>query len=183
MNSTFNDNGTITYTQRRYIEFIPELSVGDPKIDSIISPNIPLVVSETFFIFSFFNYKSFFFFVQGIAAALQDSSMFVNMAVSSVAHYLGSKPFVNLTIDEYLWGYDDPLVELANNVVPNWIDFPRFGILERVSAIKIGRLYFSRCIRAFEKTCSVLKIDRNTASHVNVLPTVQGLMFCTSQSR
>lgn len=59
--------------------------------------------------------------------------MFVNMAVSSVAHYLGSKPFVNLTIDEYLWGYEDPLVQLANNVVPNWIDFPRFGILERVS--------------------------------------------------
>lgn len=63
--------------------------------------------------------------------------MFVNMAISSVAHYLGSKPFVNLSIDQYLWGYDDPLVKLANNVVPNWIDFPRFGILERVSLVKI----------------------------------------------
>lgn len=60
--------------------------------------------------------------------------MFVNMAVSTISQYLGSKPFVNLTVDEYLWGYDDPLVKLANNVIPSWINFPRFGILDRVSA-------------------------------------------------
>lgn len=47
INSTFNDNGTISYTQRRYIEFIRDLSIGDPHVDTIISPNIPLVVSET----------------------------------------------------------------------------------------------------------------------------------------
>lgn len=46
MNSTFNDNGTISYTQRRYIEFMRDLSIGDPAVDTIISPNIPLVVSE-----------------------------------------------------------------------------------------------------------------------------------------
>lgn len=59
--------------------------------------------------------------------------MFVNMAVATISQYLGSKPFVNLTVNEYLWGYDDPLVQLANNVVPSWINFPRFGILDRVS--------------------------------------------------
>lgn len=55
------------------------------------------------------------------------------MAVASVSQYLGSKPFVNVSIEEYLWGYDDPLVQMANNILPQWIDFPRFGILDRVS--------------------------------------------------
>lgn len=63
--------------------------------------------------------------------------MFINLAVASASSYLGSKPFLNLTIDEYLYGYDDALVTLANNIVPNWIDFPRFGILDRVGFFPI----------------------------------------------
>lgn len=55
------------------------------------------------------------------------------MAVSSISSYLDSKLFLNVSVYDYLWGYDDPLVELANTVVPNWIDFPRFGIVDRVS--------------------------------------------------
>lgn len=71
--------------------------------------------------------------LQGITAALVEKSMFVNLAVASITSYLGSKAFHPLTIDEYLWGYDDPLVTLANTVIPSWINFPRFGILDRVS--------------------------------------------------
>lgn len=95
------------------------------------------------------SYLYIYLWLQGISAALQDSSMFVNMAVSSISHYLGSKPFVNVTVHEYLWGYDDPLVELANDVVPNWINFPRFGILDRVGKyrnLQRGRLQFSFCV-------------------------------------
>lgn len=40
---------------------------------------------------------------------------------------------LNLTVDDYLWGYDDPLVKLAANIIPNIITFDSFGILDRVS--------------------------------------------------
>ncbi|XP_018319313.1 scavenger receptor class B member 1 [Agrilus planipennis] len=110
----FNDNGTLTFIPVRYLEFIPELSVADPKTEMIVCPNIPLL---------------------GITAALQNYSMFVNLAVSSVSSYLGSPSFVNTSVHDYLFGYDDPLVSLANKVVPNWIDFPRFGIIDRLLAL------------------------------------------------
>lgn len=61
--------------------------------------------------------------------------MFLSLGISSISNYLGATSFKNLTIHNYLWGYDDKLVTLANNVIPSWIDFPRFGILDRVSFI------------------------------------------------
>lgn len=58
--------------------------------------------------------------------------MFINLAVASLSRYLGSQPFLNLTIDQYLYGYPDPLISLANDYIPNWIDFAQFGVLDRV---------------------------------------------------
>lgn len=113
----FNENGTLTFRPRRNITLALDKSIGDPRVDWIISPNIPLL---------------------GITSSLKDSSMFVNLAITSISNYLGSKAFLNITIDEYLWGYDDPLVELANKAIPSWINFPRFGILDRIMALDNG---------------------------------------------
>lgn len=59
--------------------------------------------------------------------------MFTNLAVSTISSVLGSKSFLNITVAEYLWGYDDRLVTLANEAIPSWINFQRFGIMDRVS--------------------------------------------------
>lgn len=48
LDGEFFDNGTVAYRQKRYIEFMPDMSIGDPKVDWLISPNIPLVVSVKF---------------------------------------------------------------------------------------------------------------------------------------
>ena len=58
--------------------------------------------------------------------------MLVKFALSSVTNMLGAKQFLNLTVQEYLWGYEDPLLEFANTVIPSWIDFKKFGIMDRV---------------------------------------------------
>ncbi|KAJ8935840.1 hypothetical protein NQ314_012618, partial [Rhamnusium bicolor] len=110
-NATFNDDGTVTYSPRR--EFIVDLanSVGDAKIDRIIVPNVPLI---------------------GIQSFLSDSSFISNMGFSAISTTLGSQAMLNLTVDEYLWGYEDKLVTVANRFLPNWIDFGKFGILERL---------------------------------------------------
>ncbi|XP_017769336.1 PREDICTED: scavenger receptor class B member 1 [Nicrophorus vespilloides] len=110
----FNDNGTITFAPKRHLVFKRELSVGDTKEDRIIAANIPLL---------------------GISSSLKDKSFFVNFVVANIATALDSQIFLELTIDEYLWGYDDKLVDLANKALPNWINFPRFGIMDRMMAL------------------------------------------------
>lgn len=63
---------------------------------------------------------------------MTDSSFITNMGFSAVAASLGSQPMLDLTVDQYLWGYEDKLVTVANQFLPNWIDFGSFGLLERV---------------------------------------------------
>ncbi|XP_076259725.1 scavenger receptor class B member 1-like isoform X1 [Rhynchophorus ferrugineus] len=111
-NATFNDiDGTVTYQPHREIIFDKERSVGDPKKDFIFTTNLPLV---------------------GLQSYLADQSFIKNVMFAAAARTLGSKPVVNVTIDEYLWGYQDPLVQYANLLVPSWIDFNKFGIFERL---------------------------------------------------
>lgn len=64
---------------------------------------------------------------------LRDSSMFTNLALTMVSNTANSKSFVNVTVHDYLFGYDDLLVKLANTALPTWINFEKFGILDRVS--------------------------------------------------
>lgn len=113
-NPIFHDNGTLSFTTKRFLEFRRDLSVGDPLKDTIISPNIPLL---------------------GISSFLKDKSMMTNLIVAQIANIMNSQQFLNLTIDQYLWGYDDNLVTLAHNALPNWINFPRFGIFDRLLAL------------------------------------------------
>ncbi|KAJ8978408.1 hypothetical protein NQ317_008483 [Molorchus minor] len=110
-NASFGDDGTVTFFPRRKFEIDRERSVGDAKVDRIIVPNVPLI---------------------GIQAFLQDASFITNLGFSAISQTLNTQSILSLTIDEYLWGYDDKLVTVANNFLPNWIDFGKFGILERL---------------------------------------------------
>ncbi|XP_050527772.1 scavenger receptor class B member 1-like isoform X2 [Daktulosphaira vitifoliae] len=110
-NITFNDNGTISYIPRRKMHFDHELSISNPEVDHLFVPNLPLL---------------------GFSSLLKDSPMVVNMFFESLVEYLDSKPILNLTAHDFLWGYDDKLVSLASKMLPSWIDFTRFGMLERM---------------------------------------------------
>ncbi|XP_044761883.1 scavenger receptor class B member 1-like [Coccinella septempunctata] len=114
-NVTFHPNGTVSYVPVRSLKFIRERSVGDINIDRVVSPNIPLV---------------------GISAMLRDSSMFTNLALTMISNTANSKSFVNVTVHDYLFGYDDLLVKLANTALPTWINFDKFGILDRIMALE-----------------------------------------------
>lgn len=63
---------------------------------------------------------------------LRNSPMFVNVVFNSLVEYQDSKPILNLSVKEFLWGYDDNLVKMASNVLPTWINFDKFGLLDRV---------------------------------------------------
>lgn len=111
-NATFHENGTLSFVPERYSIPIPERSVGDPHKDIIVTANLPLL---------------------GLSSAAAKISTFAALAVSTLAKSTKAYPILNITVHDYLWGYEDNLVSLANTILPNYIDFPRFGLMDRVS--------------------------------------------------
>lgn len=99
---------------RRRVELNRERSVGDPHRDVVTVPNIPLL---------------------GATTAAAEISILAEWALSSLTNTLDAQPMLNLTVHDYLWGYEDTLVGLASSIVPNFITFERFGLLDRVRPI------------------------------------------------
>ncbi|XP_053679997.1 scavenger receptor class B member 1 [Anopheles nili] len=110
-NSTFNPNGTLSFVPVRRQVFVPERSVGDPKEDRIMIPNIALL---------------------GVSSAAYRMSAFAAFAVAAALKPLGMAPILNITTHDLLWGYDDPLVRIASSFLPDIIHFQKLGILDRM---------------------------------------------------
>ncbi|EFN79581.1 scavenger receptor class B member 1 [Harpegnathos saltator] len=110
-NVTFNDNGTMTFIPKRTVVFIPELSINDPKKDFVKIPNVPFL---------------------GVSSALHNAGFLVNYPVIQLANMMNAKPFLNISVYDYLWGYEDSLVALVSGIVPNFINFRKFGLLDRM---------------------------------------------------
>lgn len=69
---------------------------------------------------------------QALASMLSSYSIFGKSGYNLLINQLQSKPFLNIDVDSYFWGYDDPLIALGNTLMPGWITFQRLGILDRV---------------------------------------------------
>lgn len=55
--------------------------------------------------------------------------------MASIMDILKIKPFVEVTVGQLLWGYEDPLLKLAKDVVPKEQKLPyeEFGLMYNVS--------------------------------------------------
>ncbi|KAB0791760.1 hypothetical protein PPYR_03560 [Photinus pyralis] len=113
-NISVNNDGTLSFISRRTIQFMHELSVGDPLKDTLWLPNLPLL---------------------GIISTMSDNVLPVRMAVGYLSLLLSGNEFLNLTVDDYLFGYDDHLITLASQFMPNWIHFSRFGVADRLMSL------------------------------------------------
>lgn len=95
VNIAFHDNGTVTYQHKKILNFMPEMSKnGDLRV---MVPNIPLLTLST-----------------------QSRSLprFLTMGLSVFMQGMGIEPFVPVTAQELVFGYDDPLVSLAHRFFP-----------------------------------------------------------------
>ncbi|XP_071452331.1 scavenger receptor class B member 1-like [Hetaerina americana] len=126
-NPTFGTEAddSLTFEPRRTVHYEPDMSLGSLQ-DKIIVPNLSLVA---------------------IASLLHKSSIWTNLALSTLVNYLASRPFLQLSVEEYLWGYEEPLLSLASTFLPSWITFSTLGLLDRLYAmdsynitIKDGRI-------------------------------------------
>ncbi|XP_062123737.1 lysosome membrane protein 2 [Drosophila sulfurigaster albostrigata] len=111
-NVTLNEaNNTISYTPRREYIFIRDRSVGDPHFDRIRAPNIPYM---------------------GVSTHAASLSMFAALGISALTKRLNAQPMLEVSVHDYMWGYEDHLVHLASKFVPSYIDFASFGIMEKL---------------------------------------------------
>ncbi|XP_050685744.1 scavenger receptor class B member 1 [Leptidea sinapis] len=127
VNIKFHDNDTVTFQHNKILRFVPELSVD--KNQKFVVPNIPLLTVTSFspnmagFVFNFL--------VSGLSITYRDRA----------------KPFVDITAEELVFGYNDPLVTLAHYFYPKGkrpnsqmgLFLARNGTLSEVLTINAGQ--------------------------------------------
>ncbi|XP_052749124.1 scavenger receptor class B member 1 [Galleria mellonella] len=132
VNIKFHDNDTVTFQHNKILRFVPDMSVD--KNLKLIVPNIPLLTVTSFSP----NLAGFVF----------------NLLVSGLAltYKERAKPFVQVTAEQLVFGYNDPLVTLAHYFYPKGkrpnsqmgLFLARNGTLDEVSTIYTGQKSMSR---------------------------------------
>ncbi|XP_018563143.1 scavenger receptor class B member 1 [Anoplophora glabripennis] len=95
VNIKFHENGTVSYQHKKILQFVPELSVN--KHQKIVVPNIPLLT---------------------LATQSNNMGYWVQKTISLLLSMSSYKPFVSITADELVFGYEDRLVALAHQFYP-----------------------------------------------------------------
>lgn len=95
VNIKFHDNGTVTYQHKKILQFVPELSVN--KNTKLTVPNIPLL---------------------SLTTMSNNLGYVIQKTISFVLTVGAFKPFVTVTAEQLVFGYDDGLVALAHRFYP-----------------------------------------------------------------
>lgn len=111
VNVSFNDNVTMSYSIKRSYEFIREKSKGDPETDVLVTTNLVLLCGST------------------IAS---EFSSFAALGLATLVKSIKSRPIINLTVHEYLFGYEDKLSILGSKILPSMIAIEKFGFLDQI---------------------------------------------------
>ncbi|XP_028038249.1 scavenger receptor class B member 1 isoform X1 [Bombyx mandarina] len=108
INITDNENGTLSFHYKRTYTFQPEMSNGMDD-DAVVVPNIPMLSATS---------------------QSKHAARFLRLAMASIMDILKIKPFVEVSVGQLLWGYEDPLLKLAKDVVPKEQKLPyeEFGL-------------------------------------------------------
>lgn len=72
--------------------------------------------------------------LQGAAVMMESKPMALRLLMTFALSTLGERAFMNRTVGEIMWGYEDPLVHLINKYLPDM--FPvkgKFGLFAGVS--------------------------------------------------
>jgi scavenger receptor class B protein 1 len=118
-NIRFHDNGTVSFNQEKIYTFDESLSAGFED-DVVVVPNIPMLSATS---------------------QSKHAARFLRLAMASIMDILKIKPFVEVSVGQLLWGYEDPLLKLAKDVVPKEQKLPyeEFGLMYNVSRGELTR--------------------------------------------
>lgn len=106
VNITWNDNGTVSYKQIRSWFFDEGMSKGKED-DLIISANLPLIT---------------------VFEALRYESAAVREVFAAATGGIEKDIFIPLTVNQFVWGYEDELLKLGRRFFPDWFYTDILGI-------------------------------------------------------
>nr|AAC23892.1 type II pneumocyte CD36-related class B scavenger receptor [Rattus norvegicus] len=107
VNITFNDNDTVSYIENRSLHFQPDRSQGSES-DYIVLPNI---------------------LVLGGAVMMEDKPTSLKLLMTLGLVTMGQRAFMNRTVGEILWGYEDPFVNFLSKYFPDMFPIKgKFGL-------------------------------------------------------
>jgi len=108
-NVTWHNNGTISYRTRKIFTFVESESCDgcSDVLDNVTTLNVPAISAF---------YQS------------RDAYFFTRYSLSTYITWLGYKPWVTKTVHQMLWGYEEPLFEVAQKFLSEPPPFDRFGL-------------------------------------------------------
>ncbi|XP_050311695.1 lysosome membrane protein 2-like isoform X2 [Anthonomus grandis grandis] len=109
-NIVFNENSTLTYTITRNLIYLPERNTVDLN-ETIVAPNLAMLVMASYF---------------------SESSFFVKTGVNFLLRQYESKPFVNMTIYNYLHNATDPVLKAARALASGLVPSTNVGVLSQM---------------------------------------------------
>ncbi|XP_066227271.1 scavenger receptor class B member 1 [Saccopteryx leptura] len=161
-NITFNDNDTVSFLEYRNFQFQPEKSSGSES-DYIFMPNI-LVLSA--------------------AMMMEHKPLSTKLFLTLTFGTLGQRAFMNRTVGEIMWGYNDPLVNIVNRFFPE--AFPsqgKFGLFAELNnsnsglfTVFTGIKNFSR-IHLVDKWNGLSKVNFWHSDQCNMINGTSGQMW------
>ncbi|XP_007665113.1 scavenger receptor class B member 1 isoform X2 [Ornithorhynchus anatinus] len=129
-NITFNDNDTVSYLEYRSFRFQPEMSQGSED-DYIVIPNI---------------------LVLGSSIMMERMPLPLKWLMSSSFNSFNEHAFMNRTVSEIMWGYEDPFVEFLNKYLPGMIPFKgKFGLFAELNNSNSGLFTVYTGVKDFSK--------------------------------
>lgn len=120
---------TVTYQEMRSYQW--EGGLSDDEVVTV--PNVPLFTAMAY---------------------SRDLSFLAQVSLTAILSTIRAKPFVQLPVSDFLWGYDDQLFRLAKPVMA-WhqnIPYDKFGMLAFVSINIISKLKISKYYRDIKLT-------------------------------
>ncbi|KAM4858870.1 scavenger receptor class B member 1 isoform X4 [Urocitellus parryii] len=162
VNITFNNNDTVSFREHRSFQFQPAKSRGSES-DYIVLPNI---------------------LVLGAAMMMENRPMSLKLMMTLAFSTLGERAFMNRTVGEIMWGYDDPLVNLINKYFPDMLPLKgKFGLFAEMNnsdsgvfTVFTGVKDFSR-IHLVDKWNGLSKVNFWHSDQCNMINGTSGQMW------
>uniref|UniRef100_A0A7N5KH28 Scavenger receptor class B member 1 n=1 Tax=Ailuropoda melanoleuca TaxID=9646 RepID=A0A7N5KH28_AILME len=161
-NITFNDNDTVSFLEYRSFQFQPDKSHG-LESDYIVMPNILVLAA---------------------AMMMENKPMSLKLIMTLAFSTLGERAFMNRTVGEIMWGYEDPLIHLINKYLPNMFPFKgKFGLFAELNnsdsglfTVFTGVKDFSR-IHLVDKWNGLSKVSFWHSDQCNMINGTSGQMW------
>ncbi|XP_076754286.1 scavenger receptor class B member 1 [Xylocopa sonorina] len=117
VNVKVNKNETITYQEKKSFEWIS----GKSEREVVVVPNVLLMSTLAYF---------------------RNLPFVVQLGLTALMPRPRSKPFLELPVGEYLWGYEDQLFEYAKPFASfrHSIPYEKFGILASENCLDVDRI-------------------------------------------